>query len=217
MKSRRIFLVLSFALSSTACAERLHSSVTKTAAADFGCPTEQVEVSTEAQGALAGRYRAQGCDRDAQYVGQCSLLGICRVYQPSATPAYATTQPTSAQPASARPASYSASDGYDSSPSPSPAPAAAPAPAAPAAPTVVSVRLRNTCPETVKLFFGDKPKFGSGTYSSLGSNTSTSKSMRPGDMIWLVDDSQNGLSSVSIGNRSMTVEVTSSCTGFTAR
>ena len=59
---------------------------------------------------------------------------------------------------------------------------AAPA-AAPAAPQVVSVSLHNDCPNTVKLFLGEKPKFGSGTNTSLGSNTTTSYQMKPGDMI----------------------------------
>ena len=70
---------------------------------------------------------------------------------------------------------------------------------APAAPQVVSVTLHNDCPNTVKLFLGEKPKFGSGTNTSLGSNTTTSYQMKPGDMIWITDDSENGLSSTSIG------------------
>ncbi|MCA9695760.1 MAG: hypothetical protein KC636_39650, partial [Myxococcales bacterium] len=66
-------------------------------------------------------------------------------------------------------------------------------------------------------FFGDKPKFGSGTYSSLSANTTTSKQMQQGDMIWIVDDSQNGLSSFSAGAGSQTVEILPSCTGFQVR
>ena len=88
---------------------------------------------------------------------------------------------------------------------------------APAGPSVVSVTLKNNCKQTVKLFFGDKPKFGSGTYSSLGSNTSTSHSFRPGDMLWIVDDSQNGISSTSVGAGMSRIEITESCTGLTAR
>lgn len=88
---------------------------------------------------------------------------------------------------------------------------------APSGPVTVSVTLRNRCRETVKLFYGDKPKFGSGTYSSLGGNSSTSKSFSEGDMVWIVDDGQNGLSSTTIGRGTNTVEITESCTGMTVR
>lgn len=88
---------------------------------------------------------------------------------------------------------------------------------APSGPVVVSVTLRNRCRETVKLFFGDKPKFGSGTYSSLGGNSSTSKQMKEGDMIWVVDDGQNGLSSTTVSSNARTIEITESCTGMTVR
>ena len=79
------------------------------------------------------------------------------------------------------------------------------------------VTLRNRCRETVKLFFGDKPKFGSGTYSSLGGNSSTSRQFREGDMIWVVDDGQNGLSSTTVSRGARTIEITESCTGMTTR
>lgn len=112
------------------------------------------------------------------------------------------------------------SQGYASSSGPSSSSAEeAPPPAtnasAPAAPQVVSVELHNDCDHTVKLFLGDKPKFGSGTNTSLGSNTTTSYQMKPGDMIWITDDSENGLSSTSIGGgSSQRITITSSCTGF---
>jgi hypothetical protein len=112
---------------------------------------------------------------------------------------------------------YASSNGPSSSPSTTPSeamPEATPA-AAPAAPQVVSVTLHNDCDHTVKLFLGDKPKFGSGTNTSLGSNTTTSYQMKPGDMIWITDDSENGLSSTSIGGgSSQRINITASCTGF---
>ncbi|MEM9459696.1 MAG: hypothetical protein AAGF11_36300 [Myxococcota bacterium] len=84
-------------------------------------------------------------------------------------------------------------------------------------PSVVSVQLKNNCPSTVKLFFGTKPKFGSGRYSSLSSNTRRSESMKPGDMVWIVDDSQNGISSATVSASTREIEVTRSCTGLSAR
>jgi len=88
---------------------------------------------------------------------------------------------------------------------------------APAHQGPVSVRLRNGCRETVRLFFGERPRFGSGRYSTLSANTVTSYSLDEGDMLWIVDESQNGLSSVTISRGMREIEVTSSCTGFTTR
>jgi hypothetical protein len=83
----------------------------------------------------------------------------------------------------------------------------------PSGPSRWSLTLHNDCRSTVKLFLGQKPKWGSGTYTSLGSNTTTSYSGNAGDMIWIVDDGQNGVSSLSpSGNQRM--KITSSCSGF---
>ncbi|MEZ4298369.1 MAG: hypothetical protein R3B70_25685 [Polyangiaceae bacterium] len=75
------------------------------------------------------------------------------------------------------------------------------------------VTLHNECKQTVKLFLGKKPKWGSGTYTSIGSNTISSYSGSPGDMIWIVDDGQNGLSSLSPSG-TQRVKILSGCTGF---
>ena len=53
-------------------------------------------------------------------------------------------------------------------------PALGPARTRPAGP--VSVTIRSACSKTVKVFYGDKPKFGSGTYSSISSNSSLPRS-----------------------------------------
>lgn len=110
---------------------------------------------------------------------------------------------------------YASSGGPSSSSSEAPPPGATNA-SAPAAPQVVSVELHNDCDHTVKLFLGDKPKFGSGTNTSLGSNTTTSYQMKPGDMIWITDDSENGLSSTSIGGGGgmQRIRIMPGCTGF---
>jgi hypothetical protein len=84
---------------------------------------------------------------------------------------------------------------------------------APSTPSSWSLSLKNSCPKTVKLFLGNKPKFGSGTNTSLGSNTISSYSGRAGDMIWIVDDKENGISSLSPSGR-QSMQITSSCTGF---
>lgn len=116
--------------------------------------------------------------------------------------------------------SNSGGGGYASAPASSsesaPPPGSSSSSSAPAAPQVISVSLHNDCPSTVKLFLGEKPKFGSGTNTSLGSNTTTSYQMKPGDMIWITDDSENGVSSTSIGGGGtfQSIRIMPSCTGF---
>ena len=107
-----------------------------------------------------------------------------------------------------------AEDTFASAPTSAPAPTTA---AAPEPPRPVSVKLRNGCSETVKVFFGEKPKFGSGTYSSLSSNSSTHHSFMPGDMFWIVDEGQNGLSSVTVAENTHEIEVRSGCTSLSTR
>jgi hypothetical protein len=203
------------AAASSGCAGRLETTVARRASSDFGCPEMQVAVTPETGGGLSGRYRASGCGHEGGYVAQCSLFGICQAHDEQAYAAMQAAAP-SPDPGPSYAAAESSSDGA-TDPTPS-ASTSAPAPApAPATPQTVSVSLRNGCPSTVKLFFGDKPKFGSGRYTSLGSNTVTSYSMREGDMLWIVDDSQNGIGSVSVSNASRSFEITSSCTGFAPR
>lgn len=196
------------------CAGRMESTVQRRAATDFGCPAEQVAVNSESAGRLSGRYNAAGCGHESDYVAQCNLFGMCQAYDERAL---AQMQAAAPPPAHSNEGGPSPADAPPDAAYGSPAAAAPPPASAPPGPQTVSVSLRNGCPNTVKLFFGDKPKFGSGRYTSLGSNTVTSYSMREGDMLWIVDDSQNGISSVSASSASRSFEVTSSCTGFAPR
>ncbi len=195
-----------------ACAGRLETTVRKRAAGDFQCTPEQVQVETTNQNAMSGSYVARGCGQEAEYAGRCGLIGICSASQPGAEPVYASNDGSNAGyggdgGGSAPPPTFDSPDSGSSDPGPS----------QPAAPSVVSVTLRNSCGQTVKLFFGDKPKFGSGTYTTLSSNTVTSYSMKPGEMLWIVDDSQNGISSATIDASTNTVEVTGDCNSFSMR
>ncbi|MBI1946275.1 MAG: hypothetical protein HYS27_11290 [Deltaproteobacteria bacterium] len=79
----------------------------------------------------------------------------------------------------------------------------------------VSVQIRCTCSKTVPVFYGDKPKYGSGTRSSCSSNSVSSKSFGVGDMMWLIDESENGLGSVTVSSSTRTIEV--GCTSISAR
>ena len=90
-------------------------------------------------------------------------------------------------------------------------------PPARSAPSAVSVSIRNRCSKTVKVFYGQKPKFGSGTTSSLSSNSVMSHTFRPGDMFWTIDDKENGLSSVTVGENTREIEVGSDCSSLRSR
>jgi hypothetical protein len=115
-----------------------------------------------------------------------------------------------AQPSPSNGGTYSGGGGGTGAPAPEPTYEST----APASPSVVSVTIRSSCSQTVRVFYGEKPKWGSGTYSTISSNSSTSHSFRPGDMFWIVDDSENGLSSTSVGVGTRQIEILPSCTGF---
>jgi hypothetical protein len=104
--------------------------------------------------------------------------------------------------------------GETAPPSSVPGPPAAAAPAAPPSSAPIHVTLYNPCPQTVLLFIGKKPKYGSGTSDRIGSNQSFGKSLRQGDMIWIVDSSGNGISAWTASQGVRRLIVTKSCTGF---
>ena len=84
-------------------------------------------------------------------------------------------------------------------------------------PSVVSVNIRNSCGKTVKVFFGEKPKFGSGTYSSWSSNSVSSHSFKAGELFWIVDESENGLASVTVKDGTHEIEILGSCHELASR
>ena len=106
----------------------------------------------------------------------------------------------------------SSGDPYAGSPSANSAGGGAPAPAGP-----VSVDIHSDCPHEVKVFYGDKPKFGSGTYSSIESNSIENHSFNPGEMMWIVDDEENGVASVSVGPGMHGIEIPAGCTSLIAQ
>jgi hypothetical protein len=108
------------------------------------------------------------------------------------------------------------SAGADGSAGYAPAPTSAPA-AAHSGPTTVSVTIRSACSKTVPVFYGDKPKYGSGTTSSVSSNSVSSKTFQVGDQMWVLDESGNGAGSVTISENTRNVEINSSCGGLSAR
>jgi hypothetical protein len=81
----------------------------------------------------------------------------------------------------------------------------------------VSVTIRSRCSSTVRVFYGTKPKYGSGTTSSVSSNSVSSHTFQPGDMMWTVDGSDNGLSSASISAGTREIEIGPDCSSLRMR
>ena len=88
---------------------------------------------------------------------------------------------------------------------------------APATSSHFSMSLKNECRQTVKLFIGDKPKYGSGTSTSVSSNSINSYSGMGPKTYWIVDNSGNGLSSYTASPGTNSVRILPSCTGFARR
>jgi hypothetical protein len=78
-------------------------------------------------------------------------------------------------------------------------------------PKTVSVTIRSACSKTVPVFYGDKPKFGSGTRSTVSSNSVSNKTFEPGDMMWVTDDKEEGLASAKIEEGTKELEIGSDC------
>ena len=109
------------------------------------------------------------------------------------------------------------------SPASSPASPAAPqakaASAAPSAFVPTTVEIHSDCTKTTPVFYGEKPKFGSGTKSSIGSNTTTSASRKSDGTltVWIIDEQENGIASVHVDASTKRVEIDRSCRQITAR
>ena len=95
-------------------------------------------------------------------------------------------------------------------------PGAAPGAAAePNFPKTVSVSIKVECRDSVNVFYGKDPKFGSGTSSRLGGNSLQNHTFMPGDMMWITDEQRNGTGSVTISEN--THDVVVACNGISAR
>lgn len=86
-------------------------------------------------------------------------------------------------------------------------------------PVPTSIEVHSDCPQTLPLFIGEKPKYGSGTKTSISSNTTTTYPRKSDgtQTIWIIDDSENGISSVSVSTDTKRVEIDRSCKTITAR
>jgi hypothetical protein len=171
------------------------------AASDFSCPVESITmVPAPPYHQYWEAYRVRGCSQSQDYEGSCGLLacGVHKIPSPAEQlemqrMAQAVNEERLRSTPHARPPSGSGSSGGSQ---------------------IISLSLHSDCPETVRLFFGDTPKFGSGTEASISSNSTESHSMREGEMVWIVDQSGNGMSSLTASPGQTHVTITRSCTGF---
>ena len=80
-----------------------------------------------------------------------------------------------------------------------------------------TVTLRNNCARRVVFYIGQQPGEGDGRYMTLGSTNMISPRLRLGDLVWLLDEKQVGLTSVAVSGRTSEIEVAESCAGLTPR
>jgi len=125
---------------------------------------------------------------------------------------------TAADPNAAPPPSDGESSGSTAAATPAPESGTPAAPSTPSTPIPVSVEVHSDCSKTTRLFIGQKPKFGSGKTTTIGSNTTMSEGRNADgtQMIWIVDDSDNGLASAVVAVSTKRVVVESSCTAIHA-
>jgi hypothetical protein len=82
-----------------------------------------------------------------------------------------------------------------------------------------TVEIHSDCSKTVSVFYGEKPKFGSGRKSSVSSN-STGSEGRNADgtlTIWIIDEKENGLSNVKVTPDTKRVTIGASCKDISAK
>jgi hypothetical protein len=90
--------------------------------------------------------------------------------------------------------------------------------AAPSKPVPTTVEVKSECSKTVPVFYGEKPKFGSGTRSTVSGN-STSSAGRKADgtlMVWIIDEQENGVASAQVTPDTRRVVIDRSCTAIRA-
>jgi hypothetical protein len=170
------------------------------AAGDLHCPVENITLAPTQPYQLQEAYRARGCGQTLDYEGGCGLVACTIQFVPSPAEQLEIQRQAQAVNEERR-----RSTPHASAPSGSGSGGGA---------QIVSLSLHNDCPRTVRLFFGNTPKFGSGTESSISSNSTESRSMREGEMIWIVDEAGNGMSSLTVSPGQTHVTITRSCAGF---
>lgn len=81
-------------------------------------------------------------------------------------------------------------------------------------PKNVSFTLKNNSSKNVRIFIGDKPKYGSGRTSWYSGNSSTSEYGTSGNQVCIVDEYDNSISCQTISDGTTRIEINESGTGF---
>lgn len=86
-------------------------------------------------------------------------------------------------------------------------------------PFSTTVEIHSDCSKTTPVFYGEKPKFGSGTKSSISSNSTTSAGRKSDGTltVWIIDEQENGIASVRVEPTTKRVDIDRSCRHITAR
>jgi hypothetical protein len=84
------------------------------------------------------------------------------------------------------------------------------------APELDSITLHNDCASTVKLFLGEKPKFGSGTSTSITSNATQAFTLQPGKSLWIVSATDEGVAQYVGQAGTHRMRIPASCKEFVA-
>lgn len=181
---------------------------------DFGVQPGIYDIRANASNGMV-LAEARGIDlRGAQQLlvtpGGFASAGAAPGYGAPAGGAYADpSQGGYAQPAP--PPGYGASGAVQVNAAPQAPPVQAPPP--PAAQTF-SLTLHSDCPQTVGLFHGSgRPPSGSGTYTSIGANTTQSFSGLAGEQFWIIDGNRNGVSAFTPSG-TQRMAILNSCNGF---
>ncbi|MFO0675355.1 MAG: hypothetical protein U0169_02400 [Polyangiaceae bacterium] len=80
-------------------------------------------------------------------------------------------------------------------------------------PVPTTVEIKNECTKSVPVFYGEKPKFGSGTKSTLGGNSinSIGRGADGSLVVWITDKNENGLVKANVTKETKRVVVASDC------
>jgi hypothetical protein len=184
---RKALSIALLTLLSTGCAGTYEDTVRAKAANEFACPAPQISLKQASPDTQIRTFAVEGCGKTETYDVNCGLL-VCTAWKHEDAPqGGAVTNPAQGAP---------------------------PASPEPSAPAMVSITMHNTCAQTVKMFLGKDPKFSSGTQTNMSSNEIRNFSMKVGDMLWIIDDSGNGMSNLTAGQGMTRMKILPSCSGF---
>lgn len=214
----------------TGCAGQLDEVVRLQAAKDLNCPVDKVDVVDLRSDNYVRDYSVSACGQTEHYQAACSMVEACVAYRPDkigkdAAASMALTAGVDALPRESVEEVVVAQDGTvtvnrsgpaaEAPPAKTPLEVAEAVEANQAGYALLAVTLRNTCPETVTLWFGATPGTGAGHMMTLASTNMATVRVPEGEQVWVLDRAHNGTAGVAIDASMREVDV--GCAGLTAR